>query len=339
VIDLDQATLDRVLPSTPGPADWDDVMGRSRVHVGRRRRHLVVLAAVALLVVGTASAFGVRALILDKGFIGLPPEGATPSTPENGELAFSYSIISAPFDGNQNPIWAWVYADGRLIWLRTGNVYASEGANPFFSGLLEQRLTPAGVELLRAEAALGEINILEGERPPGGVPRLWARLSDPASWLPASAWQDQEIRAYVPSEYAVCFESFASDGRRMPRLNASLVLPLLPPSAERLLGVRGVHSSRGTACSDVTTEEASALAEALENAGLEQGGDVGSLFTRLGEHMLVYRLHAPSTLPGQAIDISFQPYLPHGETAIAYYEHVLRAEPMPQATHPRLRGP
>ena len=73
--DLDRASLDRVLPSTPGSADWDDVMSRSRARQGRRRRRLVVLAAAALVaVVGTASAFGgVRDLFLDKGFIGLPP--------------------------------------------------------------------------------------------------------------------------------------------------------------------------------------------------------------------------------------------------------------------------
>ena len=52
------------------------------------RRGLVALVAAALIVVvGTAAAIGgVRAFILDRGFIGLAPAGATPSAPESGEL-------------------------------------------------------------------------------------------------------------------------------------------------------------------------------------------------------------------------------------------------------------
>ena len=57
--DLDRTSLDRILPSTTGSPDWDDVMSRSRAQLGRRRRRVVVaLAAAALVAVGTASAFG-----------------------------------------------------------------------------------------------------------------------------------------------------------------------------------------------------------------------------------------------------------------------------------------
>jgi hypothetical protein len=46
-----------------------------------------VAAAALVAVVGTAAAIGtVRDFILDRGFIGLPPQGATPSAPESGEL-------------------------------------------------------------------------------------------------------------------------------------------------------------------------------------------------------------------------------------------------------------
>lgn len=53
-----------------------------------RRRKVVALAAAALVVaVGTASAIGsVREFILDRGFVGLPPQGATPSAPESGAV-------------------------------------------------------------------------------------------------------------------------------------------------------------------------------------------------------------------------------------------------------------
>ncbi len=72
--DLDRTSLDRILPSTTGSPDWDDVMSRSRAQLGRRRRRVVVaLAAAALVAVGTASAFGsVRDILPSRGLIGLP---------------------------------------------------------------------------------------------------------------------------------------------------------------------------------------------------------------------------------------------------------------------------
>lgn len=59
MIDLDRASVDRLLPATPGAADWDDVLSRVRAHQGRRRRRIVVLAAASLfLATATATGFG-----------------------------------------------------------------------------------------------------------------------------------------------------------------------------------------------------------------------------------------------------------------------------------------
>jgi hypothetical protein len=161
--DLDRTSIDRILPSTPGSADWEDVLRRSGAPHGGRHRRLVVLAAAALVVfVGTVSAFGsVRDFFLDRGFIGLPPAGATPSAPESGELVVQWEGNSAtharPHPGGfllAPLVRAWVYADGRMIWSWTkmaGRI--PEGANELTSGYLEQRLTPEGVELLRSEVA------------------------------------------------------------------------------------------------------------------------------------------------------------------------------------------
>ena len=55
--ELDRATLDRILPPRSGSADWEEVLrgaGRER----RGRRLVAVVAALLVLVVGTASAFG-----------------------------------------------------------------------------------------------------------------------------------------------------------------------------------------------------------------------------------------------------------------------------------------
>jgi hypothetical protein len=144
---FDRASLDRLLRATPGAPDWDDVMSRSAALQSHRRRRLVMLAAAALVaVVGTASAIGgVRAFILDKGFIGLPPEGATHSAPESGELVVYL---------DKHHYRAWVYADGRMIWQRDTHGHLGGqvpgGANEVTSGYLEQRLTPEGVELVRS---------------------------------------------------------------------------------------------------------------------------------------------------------------------------------------------
>src|SRR6266511_1395774 len=116
----------------------------------RRQRILVLAAAALVAVVGTASAFsGVRAFFLDRGFIGLAPEGATPSAPERGDLVVHWEgwVATLPPQRDGRDIFgAWAYADGRIIWARRAHVPGPnrgipEGANEFNSGYLEQRLT------------------------------------------------------------------------------------------------------------------------------------------------------------------------------------------------------
>ena len=110
------------LAPEPLAGNWDDVLdragarkdrgrlGHSRVGQGRRRRLFVVIAVVAFVAVVSASALAVRAFVLDKGFSGLPPVGATPSTPERGVLEMYYWVHDV-----RGRTRNWVYADGRLI--------------------------------------------------------------------------------------------------------------------------------------------------------------------------------------------------------------------------------
>jgi hypothetical protein len=341
MIDLDRTSLDRVLPVTSRPADWDDVLGRASVGQRRHRRRLIVLAAAALVVaVGSASAIGgVRDFFLDRGFIGLPPEGATQSSPENAELVLFYW---GPVPGDWGKSRFWVYADGRLISLREAN--RPEGANAHSTGYLEQRLTPRGVELLRSEIiSIGLIgdeasgagvaqatdtddDVAIGSKPVpwettkpledweslqvrdgdqlyqvsrvGDLDRLVARLTDPASWLPATAWEVRAIRAYVPSRYAVCFLSTGA----LPE--PSRLLPLLPEQVRSLLRAREFAPGAFGPCTDMTTEEARALREALNAAGLKQFKGM-----RIAPYALTYVLE----IPGPIQAIQFEPYLPHGE--------------------------
>jgi hypothetical protein len=345
---------------------------RSDVQQVHRRRRLFALVAAALVVaVGTASAIGgVRDFFLDTGFIGLPPEGAAPSAPESGELV-------AHWDAWHPQVRAWVYADGRMIWSRSGSV--PEGANELTSGYLEQRLTPDGVALVRSAvgglfdraralgetvpadarpewpggglvlsvppdygvdfgSAFGSVEVPDGDRlvrlnwsvPPvsaldedvertatpeqvSALRQVAALLTDPASVLPSNAWAVREVRAYVPSHYAVCIDT-------SPPKDVSDLLSLLPARAayvlrgksrtqfhEEVVGSRGsgpivVLGQRVRYCSTLRTEEARDVADAL--SGLEPD-------PRAMRHRLGYRVEGVNDWRMTAI--WFEPYFPHGQ--------------------------
>jgi hypothetical protein len=362
------------LAPEPLPGDWDDVVGRAGVaragrgftgfRVAPRRRLLVVFAVVALVALVTASALAVRAIVLDKGFIGLPPVGATPSAPEASELRLHY-FGDGP-KGSDGKLRSWLYADGRLISAQDGPVPG--GANPLFSGFLERRLTPEGVEFLQSEALSTGHWGNEEVPPPAGPPcpkgvrpgtvvspstvgcvprttppapdepttvpfylfievpgvgrllrvdhardldRLVERLTDPVSWLPASAWAVREVRAYVPSRFATCYGAWDAD----PPLSAERIVDLLPAAAgdalrgkpttrsETLVGAPGNFEPEVDTCSDLSTQEARDVTEALDAAGIE----------RVNARVLEYRFEA-ATGRRETVHVYLEPYLPHGET-------------------------
>jgi hypothetical protein len=276
------------------------------------------------------------------GLIGLPPEGATPSTPRRGELLFGSMFGHTMGDPGLSHVY--VYADGRLIWQRWADY--TEGVEP--TGLLERRLTPEGVELVMAEvfstglfdhdlnldgaAGLyaGEIEVRNGDRlvhvnwgdvhpenvitetptpeQVSALQRLDARLADPASWLPASAWEDSEIKAYVPSMYEVCYDAGRSG------IGLSRVLDSFPQPAEDLLltwdrthdesvyMTGEAHDAYADIwCSDVATEEARALAQILGDAGIPESQEL------VGTHMVGYEVASGDV----HVMVVVAPLLPH----------------------------
>lgn len=362
------------LAPEPLPGDWDDVLGRVGVarrrrgsagfRVAPRRRLVVLFAVVALVAVVTASALAVRAFVLDEGFIGLPPVGATPSAPEASELRLHY--LGPGPKGSHGKLRSWLYADGRLISAQDAPLPG--GANSSFSGFLERRLTPEGVELLRSEALSTGHWGNEEVPPPAGPPcpkgvkpgtvvgpatvgciprttppapdepttvpfylfievpgvgrllrvdhardldRLVERLTDPVSWLPASAWAVRDVRAYVPSRFAVCYGSWDAD----PPLSAERIVDLLPEAAgdalrgkpttqfETLVGAPGNFEPEVDTCSDLSTEEARRVVKALDAPGIERDPPK----TRLS-----YRFEA-ATARRETVHVYLEPYLPHGE--------------------------
>jgi len=109
--DLDRTSLDRILPPTPGSADWEDVLRRSGAHHGSRRRLIVLAAAVLVVVVVTASAFGtVRGLFGGeqhvarfffanegkRGSFGVRILSTRPNAPTSYEQVRSWRIVPEP---------------------------------------------------------------------------------------------------------------------------------------------------------------------------------------------------------------------------------------------------
>jgi hypothetical protein len=141
--------------------------------------------------------------------------------------------------------------------------------------------------------------------------RLIERLADPGSWLPADSWEQREVRAYVPSRYAVCYGESPPTPQGMER---SDVLNLLPAGARDILGGKDVftqsslHSEGGDIrpttdyCSVVTVDEARTL-----QAEFDAGAPTGKSGDRV---RYAFAAPAPSR---QTIAIKFEPYLPHGE--------------------------
>jgi hypothetical protein len=255
------------------------------------------------------------------GFIGLPPEGATPSSPISSELVLHYFGEDPAGWGKSN---AWVYADGRLIVEREATI--PEGANTMSTGFLEQRLTSEGVETMRTyvvshgEPLPGEpspsgptLRVRQGGRlvsldpAPGFDPE---RLVQAASWLPESAWEDKKLRAYVPSEFAVCSDV------GQPSIEPGTIVESFPAAAADQLrntdwvsvkDTRTGHESEVVEyCWLVGTDEARTIVGALNGAGAQRGNR-----TYVLEYVLEVRT-SPEAEPKEA-RIGFEPVLPNGD--------------------------
>jgi len=322
--ELDPASLDRVLPAA-GQADWADVIARFEAHRHRRLRLLVVLVVAGIVIVGTASAFGMRASLCGLGVACLPPEGATPSTPEAGELALAL-YANAPPDGVRT--WFFAYSDGRLISWRHG--WLAKRTDPFSTGYFEQQLPPEGVEELRSHVvaatrarssgvdgsyAYVHLSVRDGDRivevdRRNGLDPVLHRLAQPESWVPDRARDGLELRPYVPSAYAFCFAVWPAElGSDPERVSTALPAPardLLRSKDTTRRPWTGNNGQGGyTTCAEMATEDARALAQVLDESGFEVNGVGGE-----GSYSVPYVFEIPGPGDGYA---QFLPVLPHGE--------------------------
>ena len=252
-----------------------------------------------------------------KGISGLPPEEAPPSTPENGELVVELTHR------------VWVYADGRVI----SSVY--DGTLEPYSGLVEQHLTPEGVEFLRSNVLstglfehdlelarqdnpsccldirvrdgnrlvsvrLGPRYALSDHQAPIATPEQATALQSLFKLLtgPAS-WPASVWTDQQIRAYVPTSYSFCSRFAEPTR-----VVALLPEPARDLLGAKYLKAdgdgSPQPTCSRMTTEEARALAGILDaEFGYESGP------------YLELSIEDPAVLRSSFL-IVLNPVLPHG---------------------------
>ena len=250
----------------------------------------------------------------------------------------------------------WVYSDGRAVWRREGGPNGDTGfleqrlAPPGVELLQSEYLSTGlfdrhGYFLSEQGLSWGEMEARDGARlatvawccpplnpvlDPGPNPqqdptaqqtsaliRLSDGLADLSSWLPTSAWEDREPKAYVPSRYAICYRRGYEPGLNIgllgtdESLEPSRILRELPAAAKDLLSGKDrtydfPDSSLGSydhaACSEVTTEDARALEKILRSAGAK----------RTPYPALVETYSAPAPDPIGTLFISFEPILPHG---------------------------
>jgi hypothetical protein len=271
------------------------------------------------------------------GIVGLPPEDAVPSTPDNGELVVRMWTHSPAAPRMR----IFVYADGRLITQREGwsAIGPLEGALERHTSYLEQRLTPEGVELVWDYAlssglfdADDEVVLDVGNVGSACPPILQARKGDQLVRVTCRGGQGRD--GGDSSE-----EATPEQLGWLLRLQERLVDPAkwLPPSAwERYAPTPYVASkymvclwgaetsvlpdaaaevlSQGTpiphpddpdnaGCTTLTTEQARTLAAALDDAGM-----------RRDPNMQTQLLFMLVDAAGQNLgNVMFTPYLPHGE--------------------------
>jgi len=281
-----------------------DLESARRVRTGRRRWPVAAAAVVAavLLAAGTSALAVVMSRpdapppsdpALDAA---IPPAGATPSTPETGEVAAAITFWRSPWN-RFGDTWLNVYADGRLL---------RETAPETHGGIGEQRLTPEGVELVRsaflstglfdtgqtssdvelwcdcyarvrddsghlvvparrASPPTNAERAMIDPRVSGEIDRLVEFMTHLESSLPTTAWADREIKVYVPSRY-VANVWIDGDNAQPVRDLPKLLAQVLPTRLARRLDEQGWHHGPAADYVALTTAEARALHQALTEA-------------------------------------------------------------------------
>jgi hypothetical protein len=176
---IDRSRVDAVANQlVVGPPTVEDGVIFEAQRRARRRRTAYLIAASALAIL--AGAFAMFA-------------GSTMVANQGSEQGGESSGFSAPVDEAEivaewsklHVGWVYVYDDGRVVSYPDSHASLREGTEPL-QGIVVQRLTPNGLELVRA-----------------GVIEPRTLLVDRDD-VPIDAWSDPTPDEYLPSKYALC---------------------------------------------------------------------------------------------------------------------------------------
>jgi len=286
----DSTDSDSSFQPDPGEALIEEARQRARA---RRRRYqkvgiLVLIAAVAAIT-ATAAVMGSGSSPVDRPVLDSPAgAGAPVADPPvaDATLVASWGQIHAG--------WVLVYGDGRVIrYPEYAGAGMAEGMNRY-AIIVERRLTPAGLELIRSGALV--VSHL-----------MWVKI------VQDDVWAEAEWRPYVPAEYAVCHPGDWTLPYRWA--DASSVFAELPPEARTLVRDRERQYTAVTfapafepsglqgpvECFALATDEADRLVEVSSQPDLSRyrAGAEGVGLTFAGERRVV--------------EMWITPVMPHGE--------------------------
>lgn len=184
-----------------------EVLIREARNRARRRRTAYLIAASALAI--SAAAFAMFA-----GSSMVPNQGS-----EQGGESSGFSALTAEAEivaewSKLHVGWVYVYDDGRVVWHPDANAALRVGTEPL-RGILVQRLTPNGLELVRA-----------------GVIEPRTLLVDRDD-VPMEVWSDPAPDEYLPSKYALCYNK-ETDGVGVIG-DVGAIRDRLPPNLQALL--------------------------------------------------------------------------------------------------------
>lgn len=204
---IDRSRVDVANPLVVGTPIVEDGVIFEAQRRARRRRTAYLIAASALAI--SAGGFAMFA-----GSSMVPNQGS--------ELGDESSGFSAPVDEAEivaewsklHVGWVYVYDDGRVVWHPDSHAALRVGTEPL-RGILVQRLTPNGLELVRA-----------------GVIEPRTLLVDRDD-VPMDVWSDPTPDEYIPSSYALCHDE--GNGRTGAIGDVGAILDRLPLELQTLL--------------------------------------------------------------------------------------------------------
>ena len=188
------------------PIVEDGVIFEAQRRARRRRTAYLIAASVLAISAGAFAMFAGSSMVPNQGSEQGGESSGFSAPTDEAEIVAEWSKLHVG--------WVYVYDDGRVVWYPDSHAALREGTEPL-RGILVQRLTPNGLELVRA-----------------GVIEPSTLLVDRDD-VPLDAWSDPTPDEYLPSKYALCHDE--GNGFTGHISDASVIRDRLPLGLQTLL--------------------------------------------------------------------------------------------------------